>query len=73
MLEYQGCEKFAVTEKCKEAATRYISCPIVTDVTSVCFNALGGLPGMLISSFVKKLNSEQIYKLLEVNSRTLFL
>lgn len=62
---YQGLEAYALEKKCNEAVANKTSCPIVVDITSVCFNALDGLPGTLITSLVNKLTSEELYRLLE--------
>lgn len=45
--EYQGEIDYVSEEKCKEAA-RHIKGPVVVEDTSLCFNALGGLPGPYI-------------------------
>lgn len=57
--EFQGEPEEVATEKCKLAAER-LKCPVVTEDTSLCFNALGGLPGPYIKWFLKKLGPEGI-------------
>ena len=42
--EYQGTPAEVSREKCREAA-RQIGGPVIVEDTSLCFNALGGLPG----------------------------
>ena len=42
--EYQGTPQEVVTEKCREAARR-VEGPVIVEDTSLCFSALGGLPG----------------------------
>ena len=55
--EFQGEPDEVAREKCKLAAER-LKCPVVTEDTSLCFNALGGLPGPYIKWFLKKLGPE---------------
>ncbi|CRL00552.1 CLUMA_CG013812, isoform A [Clunio marinus] len=49
--------------KCKEAA-KHIKGPVVVEDTSLCFNALKGLPGPYIKWFLDKLEPEGLHKLL---------
>ena len=46
-------------EKCKLAA-KEIKGPCLTEDTSLCFNALGGMPGPYIKWFLSKLGPEGI-------------
>ena len=56
--EYQGHspEEIAM-EKCK-TAIELVKCPVLIEDTSLCFNALGGLPGPYIKWFLEKLKPE---------------
>jgi inosine triphosphate pyrophosphatase len=58
--EFQGQspEEIAV-EKCK-TALEIAKCPVLIEDTSLCFNALGGLPGPYIKWFLDKLKPEGI-------------
>merc|ERR1711915_989658 len=60
--EFQGTPIEVVTEKCKEAARR-ISGPVIVEDTSLCFNALGGLPGVYIKWFLKNLGPDGLPRL----------
>ena len=42
--EYQGSPQEICIEKCREAA-KIIKGPVIIEDTSLCFNAMGGLPG----------------------------
>lgn len=63
--EYQGesAEEIAI-EKCK-TALGILNSPVLVEDTSLCFNAMGGLPGPYIKWFLKKLKPEGLYKMLE--------
>jgi inosine triphosphate pyrophosphatase len=61
--ELQGDPKDIALEKCR-AAARAISGPVMTEDTSLCFAALGGLPGPYIKSFLAALGPEDLPKLL---------
>jgi len=61
--EYQGTPLEVVTEKCKEAARR-ISGPVIVEDTSLCFSALGGLPGPYIKWFLKNLGPDGLPRLI---------
>jgi inosine triphosphate pyrophosphatase len=50
-------------EKCRLAA-RTLGGPVMTEDTSLCFNALGGLPGVYIKWFLEKLGHDGLNKLL---------
>ncbi len=50
-------------EKCKLAA-RSVGGPVLTEDTSLCFNALGGLPGVYIKWFLEKLGHTGLNNLL---------
>ena len=57
--EYQGDPEYVAREKCKLAA-KEIKGPCLTEDTSLCFNALGGMPGPYIKWFLSKLGPEGI-------------
>ena len=45
--EYQGTPEEICIEKCREAA-KIVKGPVITEDTCLCFNALGGLPGIAV-------------------------
>ena len=51
--EYQGTPEEIVRAKCTLAA-QHIKGPVVVEDTSLCFNALGGMPGPYIKWFLKE-------------------
>ncbi len=55
--EYQGEPDDVSIQKCREAARR-IPGPVLTEDTSLCFNALHGLPGPYVKWFLKKIQPE---------------
>jgi len=61
-LQGEDPEKIAV-EKCKLAAAA-VKGPVLCEDTSLCFNALHGLPGPYIKWFLKKLGLDGLNKLL---------
>ncbi len=61
--ELQGEPEEVAREKCKLAATR-VQGPVLTEDTSLCFNALGGLPGVYIKWFLEKTGHEGLNNLL---------
>ncbi|KAJ3397525.1 hypothetical protein HDU92_007188 [Lobulomyces angularis] len=61
--EYQGTSKFIATEKCKIAAT-LVNGPVITEDTSLCFNAMNSLPGPYIKWFLDSLGHEGLNKML---------
>lgn len=61
--ELQGSIEEIATAKCREAAER-ISGPVIVEDTALCFNALGGLPGPYIKSFLTKLGHEGLNRML---------
>lgn len=62
--EYQGesAEKIAI-EKCR-TAMEILNSPVLVEDTSLCFNAMHGLPGPYIKWFLTKLKPEGLYKML---------
>jgi inosine triphosphate pyrophosphatase len=61
--EYQGEPEEIAKEKAKLAAQQ-VNGPILTEDTSLCFNALHGLPGPYIKWFLDKLGHDGLNKLL---------
>ena len=52
-IELQGEPEEVSVEKCKLAAQQ-VRGPVMVEDTSLCFNALGGLPGVYIKWFLEK-------------------
>lgn len=61
--ELQGEPEEVAIEKAKLAA-KALNGPILIEDSSLCFNALGGLPGVYIKWFFEKLGNEGLHKLL---------
>jgi len=61
--ELQGEPEYIATEKCRLASLE-IDEPILIEDTSLCFNALGGLPGPYIKWFLDKTGLDGLNKLL---------
>jgi len=61
--EYQGSPADVAREKCREAARRLRS-PVIVEDTSLCFGALGGLPGPYVKWFLKNLGPEGLPRLI---------
>ena len=61
--ELQGDPEYISTEKCRLASLE-IDEPVLIEDTSLCFNALGGLPGPYIKWFLDKIGLEGLNKLL---------
>ena len=62
--EYQGEPEEIAIAKCKEAL-EIAKAPVLIEDTSLCFNALGGLPGPYIKWFLDKLKPEGSFKNIE--------
>lgn len=63
--ELQGRDPVAVArEKCR-LAVRDIQGPVFIEDTSLCFNALNGMPGMYIKWFLEKLGHDGLNKMLD--------
>ena len=58
--ELQGEPKEVSIEKCKIAA-RQCKGPVMVEDTSLCYNALGGLPGVYIKVFILLFNNIKFY------------
>lgn len=61
--ELQGPPIEVAKAKCREAA-RQIQGPVMIEDTSLCFDALGGLPGPYIKWFVRDTGLEGLFKML---------
>lgn len=61
--ELQGEIEDICVSKCKEAA-HIIQGPVIVEDTSLCFTALGRLPGPYVKWFLEKLGPEGLHKLL---------
>jgi inosine triphosphate pyrophosphatase len=61
--EYQGDPEEIAKEKVKLAAQQ-VNGPVLTEDTSLCFNALQGLPGPYIKWFLEKLGHDGLNKML---------
>lgn len=61
--ELQGEIEEVSIKKCQEAA-RHLKTPVLVEDTSLCFNALKGLPGPYIKWFLEKLEPEGLTRLL---------
>lgn len=62
--ELQGDPLDVAREKCKTAA-KLINGPVITEDTSLCFNALNGLPGVYIKWFLEKCGHDGLNKMLD--------
>lgn len=61
--ELQGEPEEVSAEKCKLAAA-YVRGPVLVEDTSLCFNALGGLPGVYIKWFLEKTGHDGLNNML---------
>ena len=61
--ELQGEPEYIATEKCKFASEQINGSVIIED-TSLCYNALGGLPGPYVKWFLDKTGLNGLYNLL---------
>ena len=61
--ELQGEPEDIAKEKCRLAA-RQVNGAVMTEDTSLCFNALGGLPGPYIKWFLDKLGHDGLNRML---------
>ena len=61
--ELQGEPEYIATEKCKFASEQ-IEGPVIIEDTSLCYNALGGLPGPYVKWFLDKTGLDGLYNLL---------
>ena len=61
--ELQGEPEYIATEKCKYASS-HIDGPVIIEDTSLCYNALGGLPGPYVKCFLDKTGLNGLYNLL---------
>ena len=61
--EQQGEPQEVAIAKAKEAVTQ-LNSPVIVEDTSLCFNALGGLPGVYIKWFLEKTGHEGLNNIL---------
>ncbi|CAJ0568521.1 unnamed protein product, partial [Mesorhabditis spiculigera] len=61
--EYQGTPETIARKKCEDAVAA-VQGPVLVEDTSLCFNALGGLPGPYVKWFLKAVKQEGITKML---------
>ena len=62
--ELQGETDFIAMKKAK-LASKHCQTPIIVEDVSLCFNALKGLPGPYIKSFLTKIGREGLCNMLE--------
>eukprot|EP00803_Ostreobium_quekettii_P005553 evm.model.scf_1202EXC.3 EVM.evm.TU.scf_1202EXC.3 scf_1202EXC:31036-33189(+) len=61
--ELQGEPEAISKEKCRLAAEK-VGAPVIVEDTSLCFNALGGLPGAYIKWFLEKVGHDGLNRML---------
>ena len=62
--ELQGEPEFVAREKCRLASME-VDGPVLSEDTSLCFNALGGLPGVYVKWFISKIGLTGLNNLLK--------
>ncbi|KRX72409.1 Inosine triphosphate pyrophosphatase [Trichinella sp. T6] len=62
LVEIQGSSEDIVINKCKEAKEK-LNVPFFVEDSSLCFNALNGLPGQYVKWFLEALGPSGLYKL----------
>jgi inosine triphosphate pyrophosphatase len=62
--EFQGSPEEIAIEKCKLAAT-HIGGPVIVEDTSLCFEALGGMPGPYVKWFLQCVGITNMVKMLD--------
>merc|ERR1712226_299205 len=60
--EFQGTPEEVSSAKCEEAA-KHITGPVLVEDTSLCYNALNGMPGPYIKWFLKAVGPTGLYKM----------
>ncbi|BFZ17060.1 hypothetical protein BsWGS_20098 [Bradybaena similaris] len=61
--EYQGEPEEIAKAKC-ELAAQHVKGPVIVEDVSLCFNALGGMPGPYVKWFLAKIGPSGLHKLL---------
>eukprot|EP00055_Hartaetosiga_balthica_P006199 m.19152 g.19152 ORF g.19152 m.19152 type:complete len:203 (+) comp5074_c0_seq1:185-793(+) len=61
--EFQGDPCFVAAEKCK-IAFEHVQAPVLVEDTSLCFNALNGLPGVYIKWFLTSVGHDGLNRML---------
>lgn len=64
LAELQGTPEEVSRYKCIEASRLLPGTPVLIEDTCLCFNALSGLPGPYIKSFLERIGPEGLFKLL---------
>lgn len=64
LFELQGNPVEISTEKCKQAID-HCDGPVIVEDTSLCFNALNGLPGPYVKWFYESIGNQGLYKMLD--------
>lgn len=62
--EYQGPPEEIVRSKC-ELARQHVKGPVIVEDVSLCFNALGGMPGPYVKWFLKSIGPAGLNKMLQ--------
>ena len=62
--ELQGLPEDVAREKCK-AASKLVDGPVLVEDSSLCFNALNGLPGVFVKWFEQQIGLDGLVKLLD--------
>lgn len=62
--EFQGTPETIAVQKCKLAAER-IGGPVIVEDTSLCYNALGGLPGPFVKWFLEWAGPTKMVRMLD--------
>lgn len=65
LIELQGSPQYISTEKCKYAASLLKHANVLVEDTSLCFEALHGLPGPYIKHFYDSIGNDGLCKLLD--------
>ncbi|GFS22466.1 inosine triphosphate pyrophosphatase [Elysia marginata] len=61
--EYQGTPEEIVRAKC-ELARQQVKGPVIVEDVSLCFNALGGMPGQYVKWFLKSIGPSGLHRML---------
>ena len=64
MNELQATPVEISRNKCKQAA-KVLQGPVMVEDTSLCFNALNGMPGPYVKWFYERIGNEGLYRLLK--------
>lgn len=64
LAEIQGSPQEVAIDKCKKAALQ-LGCACLVEDTSLCFNALNGLPGVYIKHFLEAVGNQGLNDLIQ--------